>query len=320
MGEPDGSNNVGMACHIVGARNSARSPRNDPSVADETRRSPNNGIWLCYTHGKMVDGDTHRFSKDTLRRWKEIATSLAAFELELGKELSATDLVLRAFDLAPSSRPVTLPGENEVIGQALEDACVDFIWGSDLNARIRNVLIEVTRNAFAHGDASYCELTISGRSIALSFDGPPFDPRRLPKLPNARGGAAAVELFLQNHGESVAFHFLRRDEVNRVYFVLANGEEELCSETDCVVRIDRSRNTKRPTTPILAALAHCSVVYVLVPRYLSISDIVMAAEHMQNLRKAAPDKTFVLVSDGISEDVLGLLQRRCGSIDILRLR
>lgn len=63
--------NIGMAAHITAA--SPGGPRFDPTLSPEQRRHESNGIWLCQTHGKLVDSDEAHFTVAILREWKERA-------------------------------------------------------------------------------------------------------------------------------------------------------------------------------------------------------------------------------------------------------
>ena len=73
----DGSKalNVGVAAHITSA--SPGGPRYDKSLTPEERRHADNGVWLCQTCGKLLDNDEARFTKETLREWKERAEGRA---------------------------------------------------------------------------------------------------------------------------------------------------------------------------------------------------------------------------------------------------
>ena len=62
---------VGVASHITAA--SVGGPRYDPSMTAAERRHHTNGIWLCQTHSKLVDGDDKTFPVDLLRKWKQDA-------------------------------------------------------------------------------------------------------------------------------------------------------------------------------------------------------------------------------------------------------
>ena len=59
---------LGQACHITAA--APGGPRYDESLTPEARREPNNGIWMCLKHARLIDADEKRFPADLLRRWK----------------------------------------------------------------------------------------------------------------------------------------------------------------------------------------------------------------------------------------------------------
>lgn len=60
--------NLGEAAHITAA--SPAGARYDQTLSPEQRRSPENGIWLCWFHARQVDRDTATFTADDIRAWK----------------------------------------------------------------------------------------------------------------------------------------------------------------------------------------------------------------------------------------------------------
>lgn len=74
---PDKRVQVGDASHIHAA--SPDGPRYLKSMTPEERSNINNGIWLCATHNRLVDGDTCHYTADDLRAMKlEHETSVRA--------------------------------------------------------------------------------------------------------------------------------------------------------------------------------------------------------------------------------------------------
>ncbi|MEZ4319814.1 MAG: hypothetical protein R3F61_20045 [Myxococcota bacterium] len=79
-----GSRNIGVAAHIAGAApGPPPSPRYDPWMTPEQRKSPENGIWLCQNHAKEIDDDEHAFPVELLHQWK--ATREGAAQADLGR-------------------------------------------------------------------------------------------------------------------------------------------------------------------------------------------------------------------------------------------
>lgn len=71
----DGAFTVGVACHIKAA--SPGGPRYDPEQTRAQRKSPDNGIWMCQTHSRLVDVDGLPYPVDILREWKRLAEQRA---------------------------------------------------------------------------------------------------------------------------------------------------------------------------------------------------------------------------------------------------
>lgn len=59
---------VGVAAHITAA--SDKGPRYNADISPAERASEANGVWVCQTHGKLIDDTTSRHTVEELRRWK----------------------------------------------------------------------------------------------------------------------------------------------------------------------------------------------------------------------------------------------------------
>jgi hypothetical protein len=79
--DPLKSTSVGVAAHITAA--SAGGPRYDSGLTLEMRRSPGNGIWLCETCARRIDGDESHYPTGVLRLWKSDSEDLV--EREVGQ-------------------------------------------------------------------------------------------------------------------------------------------------------------------------------------------------------------------------------------------
>ncbi len=85
--EPSRSVSVGVAAHITAA--SPAGPRYDPALTPEARKSADNGLWLCETCARRIDGDAQGFSVGVLRMWKRDSEELVQREIGLPAEPSA---------------------------------------------------------------------------------------------------------------------------------------------------------------------------------------------------------------------------------------
>jgi len=72
--------NVGVAAHITAA--SVGGPRYDPTLSQEERISPDNGIWLCQVCAKLIDSDAKRYIVDLIKGWKRDAENEARSRVE----------------------------------------------------------------------------------------------------------------------------------------------------------------------------------------------------------------------------------------------
>jgi hypothetical protein len=89
--------NVGVAAHITAA--SDNGPRFDPTLTPEQRRHPDNGIWMCQNHGKLIDNDETQFTVALLLQWKHDAEQRALQHIGMpdagSTELAGVAAVLR---------------------------------------------------------------------------------------------------------------------------------------------------------------------------------------------------------------------------------
>ena len=153
---------TGMACHIYAAADGKGAKRYKKDMTTEQRKSIDNGIWMCYKHGKQIDNDEVRFTADSLHQWKKIAEKRAKIEHELGSSING-DLSLLSLGLAKNTITIetTANGlENQLIGDAVIDSNAHLLWGKDLVEHIKIYLIEITRNASLYGDAKNIKLII----------------------------------------------------------------------------------------------------------------------------------------------------------------
>ncbi len=69
----DKSNKTGMACHIVAASGGPAARRVVSTMTAAQLSDIDNGIWMCYRHGKQIDADEVRFTTPVLKTWRELA-------------------------------------------------------------------------------------------------------------------------------------------------------------------------------------------------------------------------------------------------------
>jgi hypothetical protein len=285
-------------------------------MSREQRCDIENGIWMCYRHGKLIDTDETRFTIDMLRNWRKIAESRAQLAQELGGKVKAISGMFSDIPLVEAL--VELQGigtENELIGDALADSCVPVLWGDELSHALRDFSIEFARNAFVHGKASKFTLDIRPTSLTLSDDGSSFDPwSLLDGSERNSGGITAMRQLVEDFGTKLVIAARRVEDLNEITISLPRSQADVSNVTPCTVTIrDASRINHRTEIGILRT---CKVVYVILPRYFSPSDVAEVAM----LRRSLPDlSTLVWVVEGLSAAVKKKLQEEVPGSKILDL-
>lgn len=70
--DPEKSTITGVAAHIRGAKDGAKSIRFDPNQTPDERKSIKNGIWLCHDCSDIIDKDEKAYPAVLLLQWKHV--------------------------------------------------------------------------------------------------------------------------------------------------------------------------------------------------------------------------------------------------------
>jgi hypothetical protein len=138
---------IGMACHIAAAAGGPSARRVDPSLTKTQRSAYDNGIWMCFTHGKLIDTDEARFTTPLLKQWRQLAERRAELSLH------GFHFDVQEHDLLTHKVTVSVANLNETtIGNAFIDAAVPIFWGERISEAVRDFVFEITQNALTHGE------------------------------------------------------------------------------------------------------------------------------------------------------------------------
>lgn len=285
----DATSSVGMACHISAASAGPGARRYRPDMSSEDRRSIGNGIWMCYTHGKLIDTDETRFTTPQLEKWREIAELRARAQVE---RAARRRLLLFDLDLAPSDFHVRADGtENRIIGEALQDAGVGEIWGTEEMHAVRDCVVELVRNALTHGRATAVNVSIEGRRILITDDGARFDPWTLYSRGSEPGGVLAVKHLLDAYRDNMVLSSSRLGDRNQVIISLVRSAEDVRNATPCHLEFRWSDLTE--DAPPMFIETGCHAIYVILPPYISPSDAISVSRRLHWLREDGHPVIFI---------------------------
>lgn len=299
----DTSSNVGMACHIVAAASGINARRVDLNMSRNERVAINNGIWMCYTHGKLIDTDENRFTVEMLKKWREMNELRAKLSVEAGRniELTPNDVLTTRF----ASNQIVLQqvgGENGIIGDAIRDSCVAIIWGAEESRTVRDAVIELTRNAFQHGSAKTVHLNINDRLIQIQEDGQEFDISSLPTHPLGRGGSVAIKFLIDKYSDKLILSSRRVGNINEVTIALVETVADVRNATPCVVTVTHEQIRKG--SDMIRVHETCKSVYLILSQYFSISDVYLLAKLLE--QRGPDSRQYYFVAEDISAQVCGL--------------
>jgi hypothetical protein len=264
-----GVTNVGVAAHITAA--AAGGPRFDPAMTAKDRRSRENGIWVCQTHGKMIDDDERRYMTDLLRAWRDRAEALAA--AELGRPV----IPGRKPGLVQHETAVAPGGERQGTADFVDDIGMRSVWGKQRSDLVRMVLYELALNAIRHGAATGVTLHSGSGSIALIYDGPAFGLNDLLRA-DPRGGGDAVRALRQAAAGLLELNYRYQDGSNEWFIV--DLSRSGAAEDPCGVQL-----TPKGKADCFSSVADCDEIHVYVDDLWSFSDVhELAASIPEHLR------------------------------------
>ena len=127
----------GIAAHITAA--SPGGPRYDASMSPKERKDISNAIWMCPTHGSLIDKEDNAYTVEEIKSWKIIAERRATHELEHGTTTS------------PSQKPsryspkdiATLTSYSKVMSYNIIELIKNEPFGSFVKHDVTNPLYEI---------------------------------------------------------------------------------------------------------------------------------------------------------------------------------
>jgi len=293
-----------MACHIAAASAGQGARRYVATMTAEERSSVSNGIWMCYTHGKLIDTDEARYTIEMLQRWKEIAEKRAKARLEGLSE----DELLEGIVPAPCTIQIQPGGpENEVVGNAIHDTCLPELWGRSLADAIRDLVIEIIRNAFDHGQAQLASFEIGNGAIRITDDGQPFDSWKLFKSSGKTGGTLAFQRIVRDFSHKIVVATGTKDRKNFHEFNYIHEADDVLDVTHCSIQLTWRDLKRRATSEPISVHESCRVVYVVLPPFMTISDSVTLENRLHKIEFG--DRQFIFVTDGSLSELAGNIIR-----------
>lgn len=313
---PESVSSTGMACHIVAASAGQGARRTNINLTEEEIRSAENGIWMCYRHGKLIDTDEIRFTVEALHRWKEVAEFRAQLSQEAGHDIefdvgrfSHRKLVEHEVGMSGLGR------ENVLIGDALVSCGVAEAWGDEIAEATRDFLVEVTRNSFNHGLATAVTLRVEANKIELEYDGNDFNPLQLLAAQTVTGGVVVIKHLIEKHGAELYLDY-KKSEPNVLTVACITTASDLVELTPCVMTI--SGEDMRGKSLPFKSFHSCETLYLLLADYFCFSDARMLYNYINALNSQGFN--LVIVGRQVSGLVLGWLEETNTTVRVIRLK
>ena len=302
-----------MAAHISAASSGKSSRRYDASLSAKVRASAGNGIWCCYTHGKLIDTDETTYTTEMLTKWKELAEKRASL-LQMSTNRLADLEEYRRIGMAPVKLHLDGTHLNKLIPKALQESCSNIVFGENINRYLCDFLIEYSKNAYAHGRASTIEIQFGGQAIKIRDNGAPFDARQLLTSDDSRGGAHSFQLLMRALRVDAIHSTTEIGWSNCLQIPIAYTVEQLRCSSNCVVSLDLINRT----APTVSAdvVEKCNRVFIVFDGHLVVSDITDVNAIIKNL--GLNGKEVVLVLPDAAPEKISRYEERCG-VEVISL-
>lgn len=234
MEKEDSTSSTGMACHIYAAAKGkgARRISEDSSI---DLSGYNNGIWMCYKHGKKIDTDEKKYTPELLLEWKRVRESIS--ETEHSFSGNSYRNIINNIKIAKNSIELNSDSFQSEISDFMDLTYARKIWGDDIFFSIREFITEVVRNSFSHGGANKVEI-ISNGSISIIEDGKEFDIFSLSTNCSGRGGHMSVKNLLDTYEGNVLISSSRENSKNIISVFVVNNLENIKEYTNCYLDFD----------------------------------------------------------------------------------
>ena len=266
-------NSSGMACHISSAAGGPGARRFNPTMTSEERTSIENGIWMCYSHGHIIDNDEKRFTIDVLEKWKIIAELKAQFRNENKGRMDIPIDVFKGLNL-PEQEFILREGDdfNKLVGDAIRDSCISTLWGQEYTGPVRDLLIEMVLNSFKHGGAKQVEVNIKNNVIEVIDNGKKFDPLTLYQGTKLSGGTCAVKIIIDQFEGRILATYDRVGYDNKVILGFIRSGEFVTKNTDCWTSVQKSDAFTKSVD--INVSKNCNAIYLFLREYICISDVI----------------------------------------------
>lgn len=263
--------NSGTACHIYAASDGPAARRVGHSMSVDQLKHINNGIWMCATHGRLIDTDECTYTPQTLMDWRRIAERKTSLLQSLGADKAQKQL--REERLAEISTTCRDSEISFAVNKFIEESCLSSLWGKDTAYELRNFIIEIARNSFSHGGASNFVIFSSGHTVTIRSDGDQFSLSDLERSQEARGGSQALSE-LKNLPINLLVSHKHTEDENIISITLSGNAKETLIENPCTVMLGFSDEEKDAALSQLDQLSNCDRVFVIAPHFLlSYSDL-----------------------------------------------
>jgi hypothetical protein len=250
---------TGMACHIYVAADGPAARRIGHNKSIDELRSIENGIWMCYRHGKLIDTDECSFTPQLLMDWRRLQEHRSRLRHELGRELSSDDMSGEA--LASLGLEIRMPESIREITDAIHASGLSDIWGEQTALAVRDFAIELGRNAMTHGRANDFRLTVNPHTVVLSDDGAPFALDDLRRSESARGGAMSLRQ-MQRRLPNLVVSYRREGLRNVTTLASTSAIGEMLSTTPCTTDFFGAMSSVKAAMEFIAAHPECETIFL----------------------------------------------------------
>jgi hypothetical protein len=246
-----------------------------------------------------------------LADWRRIVERRASASIELGR--APEDLA--AEPLAGIHLEVSIPEPIFEISEAIKFSYLSEVWGEQASLAVRDLVVDLCRNAFTHGGAKRFRLEVTAHRVLLIDDGTPFSISDLLKSSVPGGGVLAVKEIARSLPSLIVSHH-REEAQNVVTLASAKALDEMLSTNPCAAELTAGEYFTKGAVNFVQSHPECETIYFR-PEYgmLSFSHVYQLARAIS--AHGLTDRDIVLILAPHSAGIYKLVTEEMPNIRIV---
>lgn len=312
---PLSSAKTGMACHIYAAADGPAARRVKPTDDHVVLNSIENGIWMCYKHGKLIDSDETTYTPSQLTAWRHLAEKQADIRHAQGREATPKELAFEP--LAKTSKILDENNFMSEITNLISASAIKIVWGTENALAVRDLIVELARNALTHGKAKNIKVEVKSHHIQITDDGDKYSLSDLKENINARGGSKAISV-LERTAPQVIASYRHDARMNIVEISFTESIDKVISLNPCSITLESGYDLMRSAKKFIEENENCGTIFLrMTSNFFSYSECYMLFTYLKDCDLSG--REIAIITGPISQGVRDFIKDKIPKVRIIEI-